>query len=170
MLRSVLAPSPAECQLPTPYCLSLTAFRLPASESSISALDTRPEYRSPQYWPCAERAVTPVGRGPKSVSRIRKIAAQSIIGQFVTPRSSTPIPRERPIPEFLYITRMPSARAVQNVPWTKREKFEPHSAALIRSSANWDSPAARDAFRAAIRDLWTTSQIGVNWVENHDSL
>jgi hypothetical protein len=46
--------------------------------------------------------------------------------------------------------------------------IEPHSAVLIRSSANWDSQAARDAFRAAIRDLWTTSQIGVNWVENHE--
>jgi len=101
---------------------------------------------------------------------MREIVAQSIIGQFVTSRGSTPIPRERPIPEFLYITRMPSARAMQNVLWTKREKFEPHSAALICSSANWDSPAAREAFRAAIRDLWTTSQIGVNWVENHDSL
>ena len=45
---------------------------------------------------------------------------------------------------------------------------EPHSAVLIRSSANWDSEAARDALRAAIRELWTTSQIGVNWVENHE--
>jgi hypothetical protein len=44
---------------------------------------------------------------------------------------------------------------------------EPHSAILIRSSANWDSQAARDALRTAIRDLWTTSQIGLNWVENH---
>src|SRR5271157_3357580 len=31
--------------------------------------------------------------------------------------------------EFLYITRMPSARAVQNVLWTSREKFEPRKAA-----------------------------------------
>jgi hypothetical protein len=46
--------------------------------------------------------------------------------------------------------------------------IEPHSAVLIRSSANWDSQAARDALRAAIRDLWTTSQIGMNWVENHE--
>jgi hypothetical protein len=46
--------------------------------------------------------------------------------------------------------------------------IEPHSAVLIRSSANWDSEASRDALRAAIRDLWTTSQIGVNWVENHE--
>ena len=43
---------------------------------------------------------------------------------------------------------------------------EPHTAILIRSSASWDSQVARDALRAAIRDLWTTSQIGVNWVEN----
>jgi hypothetical protein len=46
--------------------------------------------------------------------------------------------------------------------------IQPHSAILIRSSANWDSEAARDALRAAIRDLWTTSQIGVNWVESHE--
>jgi hypothetical protein len=46
--------------------------------------------------------------------------------------------------------------------------IEPHSAVLIRSSANWDSEAARNALRAAIRDLWTTSQIGVNWVENRE--
>jgi len=46
--------------------------------------------------------------------------------------------------------------------------IESHSAVLIRSSANWDSTAARDALRAAIRDLWTTSQIGVNWVESHE--
>jgi hypothetical protein len=45
---------------------------------------------------------------------------------------------------------------------------EPHTAILIRSSANWDSQAARDAIRTAIQDLWTTSQIGVNWVENHE--
>ncbi len=45
---------------------------------------------------------------------------------------------------------------------------EPHTAILIRSSANWDSQAARDAIRTAIQDLWTTSQIGVSWVENHD--
>jgi len=44
---------------------------------------------------------------------------------------------------------------------------EPHTAILIRSSANWDSQAARDAIRTAIQDLWTTSQIGVSWVENH---
>ena len=31
--------------------------------------------------------------------------------------------------EFLYITRMPSARAMQNVLWTSREKFEPRKAA-----------------------------------------
>jgi hypothetical protein len=43
---------------------------------------------------------------------------------------------------------------------------EPHTAILVRSSADWDVQAARDALRAAIRDLWTTSQIGVNWVEN----
>jgi hypothetical protein len=46
--------------------------------------------------------------------------------------------------------------------------IEPHSAVLIRGSANWDSDAARNALRAAIADLWTTSQIGVNWVENHE--
>ena len=46
--------------------------------------------------------------------------------------------------------------------------IEPHSAVLIRGSANWDSEAARNALRAAIADLWTTSQIGVNWVENHE--
>jgi hypothetical protein len=63
---------------------------------------------------------------------------------------------------------MPSTRAVQNVLWTSREKVEPHSAILIRGSADWDRQAARDALRAAIRDLWTTSQIGLNWVENHD--
>ena len=45
--------------------------------------------------------------------------------------------------------------------------IEPHSAVLIRSSANWDAEAARNALRAAIRDLWTTSQIGVNWVAMH---
>jgi hypothetical protein len=45
---------------------------------------------------------------------------------------------------------------------------EPHTAILIRSSANWDSQAARDAIRVAIQDLWTTSQIGVNWVENRE--
>lgn len=33
--------------------------------------------------------------------------------------------------EFLYITRMPSARAMQNVLWTNREKFEPRKAADI---------------------------------------
>ena len=46
--------------------------------------------------------------------------------------------------------------------------IEPHSAVLIRGSANWDSEAARIALRAAIEDLWTTSQIGVNWVENRE--
>jgi len=46
--------------------------------------------------------------------------------------------------------------------------IEPHSAILIRSAANWDPQVARDALRAAIRDLWTTSQIGLNWVENHE--
>ena len=46
--------------------------------------------------------------------------------------------------------------------------IEPHTAILIRSSANWDSQAARDAIRTAIQDLWTTSQIGVNWLENHE--
>jgi hypothetical protein len=46
--------------------------------------------------------------------------------------------------------------------------IEPHAAVLIRGSANWDSEAARNALRAAIADLWTTSQIGVNWVENHE--
>ncbi len=45
---------------------------------------------------------------------------------------------------------------------------EPHTAIFIRSSADWDSQAVRDALRAAIRDLWTTSQIGVNWVENRE--
>jgi hypothetical protein len=44
---------------------------------------------------------------------------------------------------------------------------QPRTAILIRRSANWDSQAARDAIRTAIQDLWTTSQIGVNWVENH---
>ncbi len=33
--------------------------------------------------------------------------------------------------EFLYITRMPSARAMQNVLWTNREKFEPRKAADV---------------------------------------
>jgi hypothetical protein len=33
----------AFCLLPSPNFLSLTAFRLPAPESSVSALDTRPE-------------------------------------------------------------------------------------------------------------------------------
>jgi len=46
--------------------------------------------------------------------------------------------------------------------------IEPHSAVLIRSSANWDAEAAREALRAAIRDLWTTSQIGVSWVAKHE--
>jgi len=46
--------------------------------------------------------------------------------------------------------------------------LEPHCAVLIRGSAAWDSQAARDAFRAAIRELWTSSEIGVNWVEKHD--
>jgi hypothetical protein len=46
--------------------------------------------------------------------------------------------------------------------------IEPHSAVLIRSSANWDSEATRNALRAAIRDLWTTSQIGVSWVARHE--
>jgi hypothetical protein len=45
---------------------------------------------------------------------------------------------------------------------------EPHTAILIRSSVNWDSQTVRDALRAAIRDLWTTSEIGVNWVENRE--
>ena len=45
--------------------------------------------------------------------------------------------------------------------------IEPHTAILIRSSADWDLQAARDAIRTAIQDLWTTSQIGVSWVENH---
>jgi hypothetical protein len=46
--------------------------------------------------------------------------------------------------------------------------IEPHSAVLIRSSANWDSEATRNALRAAIMDLWTTSQIGVTWVARHE--
>jgi hypothetical protein len=46
--------------------------------------------------------------------------------------------------------------------------IEPRSAVLIRSSANWDAQASREALRAAIRELWTTSEIGVNWVENHE--
>src|SRR5208282_419972 len=33
--------------------------------------------------------------------------------------------------EFLYITRMPSARAMQNVLWGNRAKFEPRKAADI---------------------------------------
>ena len=33
--------------------------------------------------------------------------------------------------EFLYITRMPSARAMQNVLWTNREKFEPRKTRRI---------------------------------------
>jgi hypothetical protein len=45
---------------------------------------------------------------------------------------------------------------------------EPHTAILIRSSADWDSQAVRDTLRASIRELWTTSQIGVNWVENRE--
>jgi len=47
--------------------------------------------------------------------------------------------------------------------------IEPHTAILIRSSVNWDSQRVRDTLRAAIRDLWTTSQIGVNWVENGEA-
>ena len=43
---------------------------------------------------------------------------------------------------------------------------EPHTAILIRRSADWDSQEVRDTLGAAIRDLWTTSQIGVNWVED----
>jgi hypothetical protein len=46
--------------------------------------------------------------------------------------------------------------------------IDPHSALLIRSSADWDSQAARAALRTAIRELWTTSQIGVNWVEQRE--
>jgi hypothetical protein len=46
--------------------------------------------------------------------------------------------------------------------------IEPHSAVLIRSSANWDSEATRNALRAAIEDLWTTSQIGVSWVTRRE--
>jgi len=46
--------------------------------------------------------------------------------------------------------------------------IEPHCAILLRSSAPWDSEAARIALRTAIEDLWTTSQIGVNWVENRE--
>jgi hypothetical protein len=46
--------------------------------------------------------------------------------------------------------------------------IEPHSAVLIRSAANWDSEATRNALRAAIGDLWTTSQIGVGWVARHE--
>jgi len=46
--------------------------------------------------------------------------------------------------------------------------IEPHSAVLIRSSANWDSEGTRNAVRAAIIDLWTTSQIGVSWVARHE--
>jgi hypothetical protein len=46
--------------------------------------------------------------------------------------------------------------------------IEPHSAVLIRSSASWDAEATRNALRAAIMDLWTTSQIGVSWVARHE--
>jgi hypothetical protein len=46
--------------------------------------------------------------------------------------------------------------------------IQPHSAVLIRSSANWDSEATRNALRAAIEDLWTTSQIGVSWVTGRE--
>ncbi len=46
--------------------------------------------------------------------------------------------------------------------------IEPHSAILIRSAANWDSEATRNALRAAIGDLWTTSQFGVSWVARHE--
>jgi len=52
---------------------------------------------------------------------------------------------------------------------TRQSAFiEPHSAVLICSSANWDSEATRNALRAAIMDLWTTSQIGVSWVARHE--
>jgi hypothetical protein len=46
--------------------------------------------------------------------------------------------------------------------------IEPHSAVLIRSSANWDAEAARNALSAAIRELYTTSQIGASWVRKQE--
>jgi hypothetical protein len=46
--------------------------------------------------------------------------------------------------------------------------IEPHSAVVIRSSTNWDGEATRNALRAGIQDLWTTSQIGVSWVARHE--
>jgi hypothetical protein len=46
--------------------------------------------------------------------------------------------------------------------------IEPHSAVLIRSSANWDAEAVRNALSAAIRELYTTSQIGVGWVRKQE--
>ncbi|MDR3677599.1 MAG: hypothetical protein P4N24_19115 [Acidobacteriota bacterium] len=45
--------------------------------------------------------------------------------------------------------------------------IEPHSAVLIYRSANWNSETVRSALREAIDGQWTTSQIGVNWVEHH---
>ena len=46
--------------------------------------------------------------------------------------------------------------------------IEPHSAVLIRGSGDWDSGAVRTALHATIEDLYTISQSGVKWVENHE--
>jgi hypothetical protein len=39
------------------------------------------------------------------------------------------------------------------------------SAIVLESAADWDAEAARAALRASIEKLWTTSDLGIKWVE-----
>jgi len=41
------------------------------------------------------------------------------------------------------------------------------SAIVLRASSDWDGDRARSGLQAAIQELWTTSRLGVNWVERH---
>lgn len=45
---------------------------------------------------------------------------------------------------------------------------QPDSAVVVLGSTDWDQEAARAALRAAVEQLWTTSGLGVKWVEHHE--
>jgi hypothetical protein len=76
-------------------------------------------------------------------------------------------PGTEALKKLLHAVPLQAALELQRLQNIGRSPFiEPHSAVLIRGSADWDSDAARNALRAAIEDLWTTSRIGANWVEN----
>jgi hypothetical protein len=79
-------------------------------------------------------------------------------------------PRAEALKKLLNAGPLQAALEFQRLQRIGQSPFiEPHSAVLIRGSANWDSEAARTALRAAIESLYTTSQIGVKWVENREN-